>query len=171
MKDFVIWTRPDAADEAAKVRKSLLLDVIKTSDDERIKLVDARYEYVRIADQVVSQGVRADGKREILAVDVADSEGDATYDACYALPEQHRRRVRSTNALERFNQELKRRTRMMRIFPNADACLQLVSALSMEQSDEWLSGRRYLDMSLLEPHTAAEDASPEDDEEITSMAA
>ena len=48
--------------------------------------------------------MRADGKREILAVDVADSEGDATYDACYALPEQHRRRVRSTNALERFNQ-------------------------------------------------------------------
>ena len=187
-------------------------------------VVDARYEYVRIAGQVVSQGVlvvkgvRADGKREILAVDVADSESEATYDvlfeglkerglrgvrlvtsddhrglvnaiakhfqgaswqrcqvhflrnalgkvarkhrkvlvsdlkavfaapskawalnlagdvvqrwsashaalaewiedgietclACYAFPEPHRRRVRSTNGLERFNQELKRRTR------------------------------------------------------------
>ncbi len=98
-------------------------------------------------------------------------DGIETCLACFAFPEPHRRRVRSTNGLERFNQELKRRTRVVRIFPNADACLRLVSALSMEQSEEWLSGRRYLDMSLLEPQPAAEDASPEDDEEVTSMAA
>ena len=69
--------------------------------------------------------------------------------ACYALPAAHRVRVRTTNGLERFNQELKRRTRVVRIFPNRAALLRLVTALAMEQSEEWVSGRRYLDVELL----------------------
>ena len=240
-------------------------------------VVDARYEYVRVAGQVVSQGVlvvkgvREDGLRELLAVEVADTESEATYEgltgvrlvtsddhrglanaiqkhfqgatwqrcqvhiarsalgkvgkrhrraiaddvravfnapnlewawelkaevverwsvsharvaewletaledglACFLFPESHRRRIRSTNGLERFNQELKRRTRVVRIFPNAEACLRLVTALCVEQSEEWLSGRVYLDMSLLEatdtvPTTAPGDA---DDEGVMGMAA
>jgi putative transposase len=224
--------------------------------------VDARYEHVRVDGQVVSQGVlivagvRDDGRREILAVEVADTESAATYQdlfrrlqarglqgvrlvtsddhaglraaiarhfqgaswqrcqvhfarnaqgrvgakhraqvaedlraifaaadaaqaratartcgerwrsshsavatqldedlepclACYAVPAAHRLRVRTTNGLERFNQELKRRTRVVRIFPNRAALLRLVTALAMEQSEEWVSGRRYLDMELL----------------------
>jgi transposase-like protein len=55
-------------------------------------------------------------------------------------------RVRTTNGVERLNQELKRRTRVVRIFPNRTALLRLVTALVMEQSDEWISGRRYLAM-------------------------
>ena len=70
--------------------------------------------------------------------------------ACYAAPPPHRVRVRTTNGLERFNQELKRRTRVVRIFPNRAALLRLVSALAMEQSEEWVSGRRYLDLEPLE---------------------
>jgi putative transposase len=66
--------------------------------------------------------------------------------ACYAVPAAHRPRIRTTNGLERFNQELKRRTRVVRIFPNRAALLRLVTALAMEQSEEWVSGRRYLDM-------------------------
>jgi transposase-like protein len=66
--------------------------------------------------------------------------------ACYAAPPAHRVRVRTTNGLERFNQELKRRTRVVRIFPNRAALLRLVTALAMEQSEEWVSGRRYLTM-------------------------
>lgn len=58
--------------------------------------------------------------------------------------------MRTTNGLERFNQELKRRTRVVRIFPNRAALLRLVTALAMEQSEEWVSGRRYLDMEPLE---------------------
>jgi putative transposase len=225
--------------------------------------VDARYEHVRVDGRVVSQGVlivagvRDDGRRELLAVDVADTESEATYQelfralhargvrgvalvtsddhaglraaitrhfqgaswqrcqvhfarnlqgrvgathraqlagdvraifaapeaaqarataqtcaeqwrrshpvvaarleedlepclACYAVPAAHRLRVRTTNGLERFNQELKRRTRVVRIFPNRAALLRLVTALAMEQSEEWVSGRRYLDMELLE---------------------
>ncbi len=69
--------------------------------------------------------------------------------ACLAFPPEHRVRIRTTNTLERLNQELKRRTRVVRIFPNRDSCLRLVSALAMEQSDEWISGRRYLDVSRL----------------------
>ncbi len=53
------------------------------------------------------------------------------------------------HAIERLNQEFKRRTRVVRIFPNRAACLRLVTALCLEQSEEWLSGRRYLDMADL----------------------
>jgi putative transposase len=69
--------------------------------------------------------------------------------ACYAFPAVHRPRIRTTNGLERFHQELKRRTRVGRIFPNRAALLRLVSALAMEQSEEWVSGRRYLDLTPL----------------------
>ena len=68
---------------------------------------------------------------------------------CLAFPESHRRRIRTTNGLERLNQEIKRRTRVVRIFPNREACLRLVTALAVEQSEEWLTGRRYLDMEEL----------------------
>jgi len=221
--------------------------------------VDARYEHVRQGGQIVSQGVlivagvRADGHREILAVEIADTESEATYHqvfrdlkarglsgvrlvtsdshkglkaaidrhfqgaswqrcqvhfardlvklvgagrraelavdlreifaattrrqaittaesvaarwepthpavarlieedsedclACLAFPLAHRSRIRTTNGLERLNEEIKRRTRVVRIFPNAAACLRLVTALCIEQSEEWLSGRRYLDV-------------------------
>lgn len=84
--------------------------------------------------------------------------------ACFAFPESHRRRIRSTNGLERFNQELKRRTRVVRIFPNPEACLRLVTALCVEQSEEWLASRVYLDMSKLQE--AAPSASQEEEETI-----
>ena len=225
-------------------------------------MVDALYEYVRINHQVLTQGVlivkgiRADGKREVLAVTVADTESEASYQelfrslkdrglkgvrlvisddhkglraaiqrhfqgacwqrcqvhfcrtllgrvarsrrkelagdlqrifgsssrewaiqaaqevatawrgshpdvaevleedlegclACYSFPREHQKKIRSTNALERLNQEIRRRTRVVRIFPNRESCLRLVTALCIERSEEWLSGKRYLDMSLL----------------------
>ena len=225
--------------------------------------VDARYEKVRVGRRVVSQGVlvvsavRDDGLREILGVEVADTESEATYQelfrslkrrglkgvelvvsdehgglkaalarhfqgashqrcqvhyarnllgtvgakrrkelaadlraifaasateqalritssvaekwreqghekvaehleehveecfSCLSFPESHRRRIRTTNGLERLNQEIKRRTRVVRIFPNREACLRLVTALCVEHSEEWVTGRRYLDMEEL----------------------
>jgi putative transposase len=69
---------------------------------------------------------------------------------CLVLPESHRRRIRTTNGLERLNQEIKRRTRVARIFPNRESCLRLVTALAVEHSEEWITGRRYLDMRELE---------------------
>jgi transposase-like protein len=72
--------------------------------------------------------------------------------SCLTFPESHRRRIRTTNGPERLNQEIKRRTRVVRIFPNREACLRLVTALAVEQSEEWVTGRRYLDMQELEDH-------------------
>jgi transposase-like protein len=68
--------------------------------------------------------------------------------ACLAFPFAHRPRIRTTNGLERLHEEIKRRTRVVRIFPNPEACLRLVTALCIEQSEEWVSGRRYLDMAV-----------------------
>lgn len=64
----------------------------------------------------------------------------------YALPDTHRKRMRSTNMLERYNQEIKRRTRVVRIFPNEQSCIRLVSALAIETNEEWMA-RRYLKMN------------------------
>src|SRR5215204_2157530 len=69
--------------------------------------------------------------------------------SCLAFPESHRRRIRTTNGLERLNQEIKRRTRVVRIFPNGQSCPRLVTALAVEQSEEWLTSRRYLDVEEL----------------------
>lgn len=77
--------------------------------------------------------------------------------ACLSFPESHRRRIRTTNGLERFNQEIKRRSRVVRIFPNREACLRLVTALAVEQSEEWVTGRRYLDMEELREHRGVRD--------------
>jgi putative transposase len=241
--------------------------------------VDARYEKVRVGSRIVSQGVlvvsgvrRTDGLREILAVEVANTESEATYQelfrslkrrglegvelvvsddheglkaavcrhfqgashqrcqvhyvrnllgmvghakrkelgadlraifaapeseqalriassvaekwrqkahekvsehieehieeclTCLAFPESHRRRIRTTNALERLNQEIKRRSRVVRIFPNRESCLRLVTALAMEQSEEWITGRRYLDMEELSDQRCIEELIVEPEE-------
>jgi len=57
--------------------------------------------------------------------------------------------MKSTNMLERLNAEIKRRTRVVRIFPNAESCLRLVRALCVETHEAWLEDNRYLNMSLL----------------------
>lgn len=57
----------------------------------------------------------------------------------FAYPKKHRRRLRTSNMVERLNQEIKRRTRVVRIFPNAASCLRLVSAVLMEISEDWSS--------------------------------
>jgi putative transposase len=243
--------------------------------------VDARYEKVRIDGRVVSQGVlivsavREDGMREIIALEVADTESEATYHelfrslkrrglsgvelvvsdeheglkaavcrhfqgaahqrcqvhysrnllgmvgaakrkelgadlraifaapnreqalriassvadrwrskgnekvachieehieeclTCLAFPESHRRRIRTTNSLERLNQEIRRRTRVVRIFPNRESCLRLVTALAVEVSEEWDTGRRYLDMEELGEHRGLEELVVETEEAMT----
>jgi putative transposase len=84
--------------------------------------------------------------------------------SCLAFPESHRRRIRTTNGLERLNQEIKRRTRVVRIFPNRESCLRLVTALAVEVSEEWVTGRRYLDMEELREHRRLEELNVETEE-------
>ena len=64
----------------------------------------------------------------------------------FAFPRLHQKRLRTSNILERLSQEIKRRTRVVRVFPNEEACLRLVSAVLMEFSEDWEFGRIYLNM-------------------------
>ena len=66
----------------------------------------------------------------------------------FSLPAEHRERMRATNSLERDHREARRRSRVVRIFPNRGGCLRLSSALAMEQSEEWLTGHRHPDMHV-----------------------
>ena len=69
-----------------------------------------------------------------------------------SLPRQHHKHMKSTNMLERLMEEIKRRTLVVRIFPNQESCLRLVRALTAEIHDGWIEADRYLDMTLLEEH-------------------
>jgi putative transposase len=62
----------------------------------------------------------------------------------FSLPEGYQRRIRPINSLERVCQEIRRRTRGVRFFPNETSCLRLVSALLIEISETWETGRNYL---------------------------
>lgn len=64
----------------------------------------------------------------------------------FSFSQSHRRRLRTSNYMERLSQEIKRRTRIVRVFPNEPACLRLVSAILMEIGEEWEFGRLYLNL-------------------------
>jgi putative transposase len=78
---------------------------------------------------------------------------------CSAVPPAHQPRLRTTNGSERLNQERNGRTRVVRVFPNSASCLCLVTPLCTERSEEWLGGRRYLNMAALGPSPAMTSAS------------
>ncbi len=63
-----------------------------------------------------------------------------------SLPMKYRKRLRTSNSIERLNQEIRRRERVIRIFPNSDSVIRLMGALLMEQHEKWATGRKYLDM-------------------------
>jgi transposase-like protein len=87
-------------------------------------------------------------KYEDIASELADWMEAAILEGLTVLdfPESHRRRIRTSNMLERISQEIKRRTRVVRVFPNQSACLRLVSAILMEISEDWETGRIYLNI-------------------------
>jgi putative transposase len=68
--------------------------------------------------------------------------------AVFRLPPTHRQRLRTTNMLERLNRELKRRTRVATLFPNEASLLRLVTAVLMELSEEWETGKRYVTFEI-----------------------
>ena len=73
---------------------------------------------------------------------------DETF-AFYRLPREHHKHLKSTNMLERLNQEFKRRTHIVRIFTDEPCCLRLIRALAVETHEEWIDASRYLNMAPL----------------------
>jgi len=94
------------------------------------------------------------------------------------LPEKYRKRLRTTNMLERFIQEIRRREKVIRIFPNMESAYRLVGALCAETHEEWSTGRRYLNMDeyfewradQFDEDTVSEEASPGDESAPQSTA-
>ena len=78
-------------------------------------------------------------------LEVSIPEGLTVFD----FPTGHWRRIRTSNVMERLSQEIKRRTRVISLFPNEDSCLRLVSALLMERSEDWETGRIYLNLDAV----------------------
>jgi len=80
------------------------------------------------------------------AMDILES-GFEDAIAVLEFPERYRKRLRTTNGLERLNEEIRRRERVIRIFPNRESAIRLIGALLMEQDEKWTSGKKYLDMT------------------------
>lgn len=74
----------------------------------------------------------------------------------YRFPLGHHKHIKSTNMLERLNEEIRRRSRVVRIFPNEASCLRLIRALAVETHENWIEAHRYLDMNLLREHKKQE---------------
>ncbi|MBF8436208.1 IS256 family transposase [Halanaerobiaceae bacterium Z-7014] len=66
--------------------------------------------------------------------------------AVIGLPEKYRKRLRTTNSIERLNEEIRRRDRVIRIYPNEASAIRLIGALLIEHDEKWSTGRKYLDM-------------------------
>jgi putative transposase len=75
-------------------------------------------------------------------------EAFADITAVLSIPLKYRKRLRTSNGIERLNEEIRRRERVIRIFPNEDSVIRLIGALLMEQDEKWQTGRKYFDMDL-----------------------
>ena len=126
--------KPVRKREQAEVA-DLLRWVYEARDEE-----DARSRLADVVDQMRDRWPEVAEKLEI--------EGEQSV-AVYDLPRAHHRRLRTTNGLERFHEELRRRSRVVRIYPNRAALARLMGALIIEQDERWFTDRRYLNMSLL----------------------
>lgn len=76
--------------------------------------------------------------------------------AIYRFPSAHRKRLRTVNGVERTNREIKRRTRVAVLFPNKESALRLALGVLIEIHEEWVTGKRYLDMEAPWPHESLE---------------
>jgi transposase-like protein len=106
---------------------------------ESVDLESAR----KVRDQIITKyEVRAPKATSLLD----EAFDDIT--AVLALPFRYRKRLRTTNGVERLNEEIRRRERVIRIFPNEASVIRLMGALLMEQDEKWQTGRKYFDMEL-----------------------
>ncbi|MGG1314562.1 IS256 family transposase [Cohnella laeviribosi] len=98
------------------------------------------------ARMLLNQTIAAYGEKASKAMRILEAGfDDAT--AVLSLPEKYRKRLRTTNSVERLNEEIRRRERVIRIFPNRESVIRLIGALLMEQDEKWAAGKKYHDMA------------------------
>ncbi|CCQ94343.1 hypothetical protein CULT_1810007 [[Clostridium] ultunense Esp] len=95
---------------------------------------------------LLKQVVDEYGEKASKAVNILESAFDDVT-AASVLPERYRKRLRTTNGQERLNEEIRRRDRVIRIYPNRDSAIRLIGALLMEMDEKWQTGHRYFDMA------------------------
>lgn len=98
---------------------------------------EARGEFRELAEEL-------EGKADRALDTLEEGLEDAT--AVLRLPRKYRRRLRTTNALERLIEEVRRREKVIRIFPSEESAWRLLGAFLAERHEEWSTGRRYLKM-------------------------
>ena len=99
---------------------------------------DARTAFRKL---VVELEGKADKALEILENGLEDAL------AVMSLPEKYRKRLATTNMQERLNEEIRRREKVIRIFPNEESAIRLIGALLAEKHESWSTGKRYFDMT------------------------
>ena len=96
---------------------------------------------------ILPEGIIADfAARAPKAIDRLE-EGFDDAMAVMVLPQCLRKRLRTTNCVERLNEEIRRRERVIRIFPNGDSAIRLLGAVLIERDEDWSTGRKYLNMA------------------------
>jgi putative transposase len=108
---------------------------------------------------VAAVAAALDGKADRALAVLEDGLEDAL--AVLSLPEKYRGRLRTTNMMERLNEEIRRRERVIRIFPNEASALRLLGALRAEQHEIWSTGKRYFDMTEYGEWKAAQAQRPD----------
>jgi transposase-like protein len=134
----VHWMRSALAHVPAKQRPAVVA-MLKTIFAQETA-ADARMQWNGVADALRERAPR-------LAELMDEAREDVL--AYTAFPREHWPQIASTNPIERLNGEIKRRTDVVGIFPNAEAIVRLVGALMLEQNDEWAVGRRYMTLEGL----------------------
>ena len=100
---------------------------------------------LKTAEELLKKTIETFSKTAGKAIDILEQ---GFYDATsiLILPEHYRKRLRTTNSIERLNEEIRRRERVIRIFPNRESATRLIGALLIEQDELWSTGHKYFDM-------------------------
>ena len=77
--------------------------------------------------------------------------------AFFSYPSKHHRKIRTTNLIEYLNKLIKKRSKVIGIFPNAKSCIRYISCLLMEIDEDWQTGRRYMRMDSIEENESEEE--------------
>lgn len=157
-----IWTRchahfqrnvlKETPEDCRKAMKALLDEVLQAdSQPEAFRAFEETMAGERTRIVETSEGETIDTYEQLReeatsALEVLEG-GLEEATAVLALPGKYRRRLRTTNMIERLIEELRRREKVIRIFPNMGSAWRLIGALLSEYHDEWSTGRKYLDMA------------------------